>query len=152
MPARTTTALLALVIPTALLASCSLLTPGPPRDAAGNVSEPTVTGTQYLLVDDCFSFTSDAAKVEATPCDLAHTHTVIDQGTLTTAEVDSAGGLQNAVSAACAETFAAFKAAVLADGGTRPEQEFIVAEREVDGEQVSAYSCVATDTAVTAAG
>lgn len=151
-PARTATALLAVLAATAALTSCSLFDPGPPRDADGAVTEPTVTGTQYLLVDDCFSFTSDVAKVEVAPCASDHTHLVIDQGTLTTAEVDADGGLQNAVSAACAESFAAFKEAVLAEGGTRPEQEFIVAKREVDEVEVSAYFCVATDSPVTAAG
>ncbi|MFZ2964680.1 MAG: hypothetical protein WA006_08370 [Rhodoglobus sp.] len=151
-PARTTTAVLTLFAAIVALTSCSLFSPGPPRDADGDVTEPTVTGTQYLFVDDCFSFTSDVAKVEVTPCASDHTHVVIGQGTLTTAEVDAGGGLQNAVSAACAEPFAAFKEAVLAEGGTRPEQEFIVAKREVDGVEVSAYSCVATDAPVTAAG
>jgi hypothetical protein len=150
--ARTTTALLTVLAATAVLASCSLLNPGPPRDADGTVTEPTVTGTQYLLVNDCFSFTSDVAKVEVTTCVSDHTHVVIDQGTLTSTEVDAGGGLQNAVSAACAESFTTYKDAVLAEGGTRPEQEFIVAKRVVDEVEVSAYSCVATDSPVTAAG
>jgi len=151
IPARTTTALVTLLAATAALTSCSLLSPGPPR-ADGTVTEPTVAGTQYLLVDDCFSFTADVAEVEFTPCDADHTHVVIEQGTLTSAEVDADGGLQNAVSAACSASFAAYKEAVLAEGGTRPEQEFIVAKREVDEVEVSAYSCVATDATVTAAG
>jgi hypothetical protein len=152
MPARTTATLLTVLAATALLSSCSLLNPGPPRDADGAITETTVASTRYLAVDDCFSFTSDPAEVQLAPCGEAHTHVVIGQGTLTPTEVDAAGGTQNAVSASCSEAFATFKEAVTADGGTKPDQEFIVAQREVDEQQVYAYSCVATDTAVTAAG
>jgi len=152
MPARTTPALLTLLATTVLLSSCSLLNPGPPRDADGAITATTVASTRYLAVDDCFSFTSDPAEVELAPCGDAHTHVVIGQGTLTPADVDTAGGMQNAVSASCSESFAAFKDEVLAAGGTKPDQEFIVVKQEVDEQEVFAYSCVATDAPVTAAG
>lgn len=147
MPARVPVFLVVAATATALLTSCSLFNPGPPRNADGEVTEPTVTASQYLAVGDCFSFVDDAdyAKVEVTPCGLPHTHTVIGQGTLPQDDIDEAGGLQNAVSAACSDAFATFKEA--AAEGSKPEQEFIVAMREVEGEQVAAYSCVATDAA-----
>lgn len=142
-----TIGIVVLLTATTLLAACSLLNPGPPRGADGRVTEPTLTTSRYLAVGDCFSFVDDAdlSQVEVTPCSLKYTYVVIGQGTMTPDEADAAGGTQNAVSAACADAFTAFKEA--AAEGVKPEQEFIVALREVDGEQVLAYSCVATDAA-----
>ncbi len=140
-PASVAVAALALLA----LAGCSLL--GPSRDADGRVTEPADIRATALTVGDCFSFIdgTNMAEVTVTPCAQEHTYIVIGQGELTAADVDSAGGLQNAVSAACSDTFEAFKAA--AAEGVKPQQEFVVSTAEVDGVEVTRYSCVATDAA-----
>lgn len=139
-----------------LLSGCSLLDalydPGPSRDADGNITETKVVPATTLRVGDCFSFFDDGTLVDVTaiPCSEQHTYIVIGQGELTQKEVDAAGGMQNAVSAACAPDYEVFKAA--AAEGVRPELEFLVANLEHDGQTWSAYSCVATDGAVAADG
>jgi len=127
-----------------LLTGCSALF-GTPRDENGRVTETSVIGSTDLLVGDCFSFVdgSNNSEAEVTPCENDHAYIVIGQGELSSSEVDSAGSLQNAVSAACADPFADFKAA--AAEGTKPDQEFIVSTKEVDGKDVTSYHCVATD-------
>jgi len=127
-----------------LLSSCGLL--GPNRDADGRVTETTVIGSTQLLEGDCFSFVegSNLAEASVTPCANPHDYIVIGTGELDAATVDSAGGVQNAVNEACADSFAAFKETVAE--GVRPTQEFIVATEDRDGEQVTLYSCLATDT------
>jgi hypothetical protein len=144
-PARTTAAI-AIVAAALALTACSTLF-GPPRDADGRVTETTEVGSTTLLVGDCFSFVegTNLSKSSVTPCSEPHTHIVIGLGDLTTKKIDEAGGLQNAVSASCAEVFAIFKEA--AAEGTKPEQEFIVSTSVEDDVETTHYKCVATDSA-----
>lgn len=141
---------------TLALTGCSLFDAlydqGPPRNDQGAITETKVVPATTLRVDDCFSFLEDGSleDVTAIPCAEEHSYIVIGQGELTAADVDAAGGMQNAVSAACAETFDTFKAS--AAEGSKPELQFLVANLEHDGETWSAYSCVATDGTVTASG
>ncbi len=103
-----------------------------------------------LLVGDCFSFLSSGSSRTSPPrrARRQHTYIVIEQGELTADQVDEAGGMQNALSAACAEPFDTFKASTAE--GTKPQLEFLVANLEHDGKTWSAYSCVATDGTITA--
>jgi hypothetical protein len=143
---RTTTAALVTTAVLVAVAGCSLLYPEIPRDDNGQVLEPTVIGSTELLVGDCFSFVdgSDLSEAEATPCATDHTHIVIGKGGLTKAGISEAGGVQNAVSSSCSETFAAFKETVAE--GVRPDQEFIISERTTDeGVLMTDYACIATD-------
>lgn len=125
------------------LTSCGLL--GPDRGPDGQVTETTVVGSTTMLVGDCFTFVegSNLTEVSLTPCSEPHTYIVIGKGELDAATLASAGSTQNAVSVACADAFAVFKEA--APQGSRPTQEFIVATEDRDGEQITLYSCVATD-------
>ncbi len=126
-----------------LLSSCGLL--GPNRDADGRVTETTVIGSTQLLEGDCFSFVEGSNLTEAsvTPCANPHDYIVIGTGELDAAAVDSAGGVQNAVNEACAESFAAFKETVAE--GVKPTAEFIVATEDRDGAEITLYRCLATD-------
>ena len=143
---RPALALIVGVATVAALAGCTALF-GPLRDADGRVTETTTIRSTTLLEGDCFSFVdgTDLAEVDVTPCDQPHSYIVIGQGELTDAQISADDGLQNAVSASCAEDFAAFKEA--AAEGVRPEQEFIVSTTERDGESITLYLCVATDAA-----
>ena len=143
---RTTTATLLATAILATLAGCSLFAPEIPRDNRGQVLEPTVIGSTQLLVGDCFSFVdgSDLSEAEVTPCTTNHTHVVIGKGELDKATIREAGGLQNAVSSSCSESFTSFKETVAE--GVRPEQEFIVSEHTSDdGVTMTNYACIATD-------
>lgn len=144
MASRARTAALLSVVVIAL-SGCAML--GPQRGPDGRVTEPTDIRSTELIVGDCFSFVEGTNMVEATvvPCELEHTYLVIGQGTLSQDEIDEAGGLQNAVSASCSEAFAAYVATVAE--GDKPTQEFIVSTVEEDGEQVTRYSCVTTNSA-----
>ena len=127
------------------LTSCSLF--GPNRGPDGQVTDTSVVGSTTMLVGDCFTFVDGSNLTEVTlpPCTETHAYIVIGKGELASATIDSAGGVQNAVSVACADAFTAFKAA--APEGTKPTQEFVVATEDRDGKQVTLYSCVATDAA-----
>ncbi|MEV8253508.1 hypothetical protein AB0O95_06020 [Rhodoglobus sp. NPDC076762] len=145
---RATTATFLSIATVIALAGCSLLSPEIPRDEKGQVLEPTVIGSTQLLVDDCFTFVdgTNLSEAEVAPCTIDHTHIVIGKGELEKSAISEAGGLQNAVSSACSETFSAFKETV-ADGA-RPNQEFIISERSTDdGALVTDYACIATDAA-----
>ena len=129
-----------------ILAGCSLLSPavvGATRDSDGRVTEPAEINSSTLQVGDCFSFVEGTNMATVTPCASEHTHIVIGDGELDAAAIADAGGLQNAVNAACDEPFAEFKAA--AADGVKPEQQFIVSEFERDNATLTKYSCVATD-------
>lgn len=128
------------------LSGCAALL-GPARDADGRVTDTTEINSIDLVEGDCFTFVDGTSNARAlvTPCASDHTHIVIGHGDLTASAIDTAGGLQNAVSASCAEGFETFKAAAVE--GTKPEQEFVVAEVERDGKDVTAYLCVVTDVA-----
>lgn len=147
--ARATTATFIAVAALAALSGCSLLSPEIPRDDSGQVLEPTVIGSTELLVNDCFTFVegSNLSEAEVTPCTADHTHVVIGKGELDKGTITEAGGLQNAVSSACSDTFSAFKETV-ADGAARPDQEFIISEHSTDdGALMTDYACIATDAA-----
>ncbi|QYH35694.1 hypothetical protein [Salinibacterium sp. M195] len=149
---RATTAVLLASATVSALAGCSLLYPELSRDDSGQVLEPAVIGSTDLLVGDCFSFVdgSDLAEAEIAPCTTDHTHIVIGKGELAKTEISEAGGLQNAVSSSCSETFSEFKETVT--DGVRPDQEFIVSERSTDdGVLITDYACIATDAPVPAA-
>lgn len=134
-----------------LLSGCAGLL-GPARDADGRVTDTTEINSTDLVNGDCFSFVDGTSNGRAlvTPCASTHTHIVIGSGDLTAAGIDEAGSLQNAVSSSCAEGFEAYKAA--AAEGSKPSQEFVVAEVERDGKQVTTYLCVATDSPAAAEG
>jgi hypothetical protein len=140
---RTILTALAVVTTATSLAGCALL--GTPRGEDGRVTESATINSAALLVGDCFSFVdgTNLGKSIVTPCTEPHAYIVIDQGELDAAAIDAAGGLQNAVNAACDEPFAAFKAA--AAEGVKPEPQFIVSSVERNGKKLTAYSCVATD-------
>lgn len=140
---RSALALIVSVASIATLAGCTALF-GPARDADGRVTETSTIRSTTLLEGDCFSFIdlADLTDVSVTPCAEPHTHRVIGQGELSQREIDDAGGVQNAVSASCKESFEVFKAAA---EGYRPEQEFIVATEDRDGVTVTTYRCIATD-------
>lgn len=141
----------ALVTLAGVLTGCSLFG-GLERDDAGQVLESAEIKSTELLTGDCFSYIGDGgdlSKVTITPCADDHTYIVLAQGNLSVDDVSAAGGLQNAVSAACTETFTAFKEG-LAEG-LKTKQEFLVSNKTVDGAEVSAYSCVAIDPADLAA-
>lgn len=144
---RPAAALIALSAASLLLAGCSLLgLGGLERGDDGQVTASSEVRSSELLTGDCFSYLGDGSnlsRVTIAPCSADHTHTVLAQGTLSPAQIDEVGGIQNAVSAECAEPFAAFKEA-LAEG-LRTKQEFLVSKRTVDEVEVQAYSCVALD-------
>jgi hypothetical protein len=142
---RPATSIAALTVIVGMLAGCSLLG-GVSRDADGRVTETAEIRSTELLASDCFSFIgegSDLSKVTVQPCGTDHTHKVIGQGTLSAAQVDEAGGLQNAVSTACSESLVAFKASLAV--GLKTEQEFLVSSKTTDGVESQLYSCVALD-------
>ncbi len=147
MPFKAATALTAMAGVSILLAGCSLLNPGPPRDDNGRVTAATTISARDLLKGDCFSFNSAdgsvVAEVTVTPCVNAHDYLVIAQGTLTPAQIASASSLQDAVSSSCAEPFAEFKAAVKSE--TRPEQQFLVFPESDEEDSDQNYSCISTD-------
>lgn len=131
----------------ATLSGCSLLSLlGPDRDEDGRVTGTSEIDSTNLLRGDCFSFVdgTNLARADVTPCSNPHVYLVIGDGTLTTAEVDKAGGLQNAVSVACADDFESFKKR--APEGSKPELQFIVSPQEKDGKAFTLYLCVATNT------
>lgn len=143
---RSTTAILAAATVLIALTGCSLFNPELARDENGRVLEPAIIGSTSLLVGDCFTFVdgSDLSEAEVTPCVSDHTHIVIGKGELAKTEISEAGGLQNAVSTSCSETFSAFKETVV--DRARPDQEFIVSERTAeDGVVTTHYACIATD-------
>ena len=142
---RPVTVSAALIGTLALLTGCSLFG-GVSRGDDGQVTESSDIKATELLTGDCFSYIgegTDLSKVTIIPCADDHTFIVINQGTVLLTDADAAGGLQNAVSAACNESYTAFKAA-LPEGG-RTELSFLVSATKVDDKDASAYSCVAID-------
>ena len=125
------------------LGGCAIL--GPERDTNGQVLETTVIGSTRLLVGDCFSFVdgTNLADASVTPCTEEYDYIVIGSGGINDVFIAVAGGLQNAVSTSCSENFETFKAA--AAEGVRPEQEFIVWTGVEEGQSVTNYLCVATN-------
>ena len=149
-PLRAAIILATLVVSTSLLAGCSLLGGGPARDDSGQVLESADIKSTELLVGDCFAYLGDdLGMVTINPCSAEHTHIIIGQGTLTSTVIDEAGGLQNAVSAACNESFTTFKTTIAE--GVKTAQEFLVSTRTVDEVEVQSYSCVALDLSSTTA-
>lgn len=130
-----------------MLAGCSLLNPGPPRDGDGRVSESMTISARDLVEGDCFTFNSAdggiVAEVTVMPCSLAHDYIVIGQGVLSAPIIASAGSLQNAVSISCSRHFDAFKAGV--ESETKPRQEFLVFAESEQSDSDQLYSCIATD-------
>jgi len=116
---------------------------GPQRDANGRVEAPVNAHSYYLEVGDCFSFPdpSDHNEVTIVPCAEDHLLQVIGQGELSLQEERTLGA-QNAVSAKCADPFAAFEQS--APAGSHPDQEFLITQAEVDGRTVTKYSCAAS--------
>jgi len=142
---RPITASAAIVATLALLTGCSLFG-GVARGDDGQVTESSDIAAADLLTGDCFSYIgegTDLSKVTIIPCADDHNFKVIDQGTVLASDAEAAGGLQNAVSAACNESYAAFKAAL--PDGARTQQSFLVSSTKVDDKEASAYSCVAID-------
>lgn len=142
---RSVTVSAALVASVALLTGCSLFG-GVSRGDDGQVTESSDIAAADLLTGDCFSYIgegTDLSKVTVIPCADDHTFKVINQGTVLTSDAEAAGGLQNAVSAACNESYAAFKGAL--PEGARTQLSFLVSATKVDEKEASAYSCVAID-------
>lgn len=144
---RTLSAAIAVLGFAVLVSGCSLLNPGPPRDNDGRVTESTTISGRDLHDGDCFTFNSAdggvVAEVTVMPCSLRHDYLVIGQGTLAASDVASTGSLQNAVSVACSDTFAEFKATVTGD--TRPKQEFLVFAESDEANADQLYSCISSD-------
>ena len=128
-----------------LLSGCSLL--GPTRGEDGRFADTVEINSADLAEGDCFTFLegTNLSKSTVVPCEEAHEFKVIGEGTLDAAAIDSAGGKQNAVNAACDEPFATFKETVAE--GVKPEQQFITTTVEVDEVELTKYSCLATDAA-----
>ena len=130
-----------------LMSGCSLLDTSTPRGSDGRVTESATISARDLLTGDCFTFNSaDGGIVEQVtvmPCSEDHDYIIIGQGNLPWRDVTTAGSLQNAVSAACAPEFDAFKAAIL--GTTRPKQEFMVFPESDTPNSDQLYSCMSTD-------
>jgi len=116
---------------------------GPERGADGQVASPVDAHATYLVKGDCFSFIDPDDRTEVTiiPCSQEHAFEVIGQGDVSLQE-EKTLGIQNAVSAKCAEPFEAFKAA--APAGSRPDQEFLITERKEGERTVTQYSCTAS--------
>ncbi len=116
---------------------------GPERGTDGRVSEAVDAHANYLTTGDCFSFIdpSDRTEVTIEPCAQEHAFQVIGQGDVSLQD-EKTLGIQNAVSAKCAEPFEAFKAA--APAGSRPDQEFLITERKEGERTVTQYSCTAS--------
>lgn len=149
---RTSAAVAVIAIVAMSLSACALFA-GTPRDASGQVTVSTEIRSTDLLIDDCFSYLGDGtnlSQVTVIPCADAHTHRVIGQGTLSVTQLADAGGIQNAISEACNQSFADF-AASLAEGLTT-EQQFLVSAITVDGVESQFYSCVALDPETPSAG
>ena len=135
----------ALVAVAGLLSGCSLLG-GISRGDDGQVTESSDIKSTELLTDDCFSYIgegTDLSKVTIIPCADDHTFVVVGQGTVLTTDAEAAGGLQNAVSSACNESYTSFKDAL--PDGARTELSFLVSATKVDEKEASKYSCVAVD-------
>jgi len=115
---------------------------GPKRSADGRVSEPSLAHSFYLERGDCFNFPDPDVRteVEIVPCTDDHMFEAIGQGEVTLQEQKTLG-LQDAISAKCAEPFEAFKAS--APVGTRPDQEFLVSEEKIGDRTVTEYICAA---------
>jgi hypothetical protein len=130
-----------------LLGGCSLLNGGVPRDDSGAVTESATISARDLHTGDCFTFNSAdggiVAEVTVMPCGQKHDYLVLAQGTLKVSAITAAGSLQNAVSAACAETFTTFKAA--STGEVKPKQEFLVFPKTDEADSDQQYSCISTD-------
>ncbi|HEY9499536.1 MAG TPA: hypothetical protein VIQ78_10975 [Terrimesophilobacter sp.] len=130
-----------------LLSGCSLLSSGPPRDDSGAVTESATISARDLQTGDCFTFNSAdggiVAEVTVMPCAQKHDYLVLAQGTLKVSAITAAGSLQNAVSAACSETFTTFKGA--STGDVRPKQEFLVFPETDEADSDQLYSCISTD-------
>ena len=127
------------------VAACSIPGSVARESITGQVTDRAFIAAAQLLPGDCFSPSTDSGdltKVEIIPCADMHDYVVLDQGNLSAEDILTAGTLQNAVSAACAETFATFTE-TLAEG-TTSTQEFMVMPKTVDGVVTQAYSCIAT--------
>ncbi len=140
----------ALAAATAVIAvsGCSALLPevyGPERGTDGQVVEASDAAATFLVDGDCFGFTTegDLSRVTIVPCSDAHDWQVIEQGDLTLRE-EKETGIQNAVSAKCAEPYAEFEAAAATDA--KPWQQFLLSEAERDDRTVTVFTCVATET------
>jgi len=116
---------------------------GPQRGSDGRVTEPVLAHSFYLEQGDCFNFPDPDVRteVEIVPCSLEHMFEAIGQGEVTLQE-QKTQGLQNAISAKCAEPFEVFKAN--APAGTRPDQEFLVSEEKIGDRTVTEYICAAS--------
>jgi len=142
------TIVVALAVGALALTGCSALLPevyGPARGDDGQVVEVSEAAATFLQREDCFAFTTegDLSRVTISPCSQPHDWVVIEQGDLTLRE-EKETGIQNAVSAKCAEAFAAFEAA--APEGSDPWQQFLLSEAERDHRTVTVFTCVATVT------
>lgn len=115
---------------------------GPKRGTDGRVSEPAVAHSFYLERGDCFNFPDPDVRteVEIVPCASEHAFEAIGQGEVSLQE-EKTLGLQNAISAKCAEPFAAYEAS--APVGMRPNQEFLVSEEKVGDRTITEYICAA---------
>ncbi|OJX65529.1 MAG: hypothetical protein BGO95_10745 [Micrococcales bacterium 73-13] len=115
---------------------------GPQRGPDGRVSEPVDAHSYYLETGDCFDFPDPSVRTEVriVRCADEHAFEVIGQGEITRQE-QVTQGLQNAVSARCAEPFERFRAN--APVGSRPDQEFLISEQKVGDRTVTEYVCAA---------
>ena len=138
---------IAVVATSGMLAGCSLLNPGPPRGADGQVTKATKISAQDLKTNDCFSFNSAdgsvVSEVTVKPCTEKHDYIVIAEGTLTQAEIATSSSLQDAISAACSGPFEKFKSGVKSE--TRPEQQFMAFPDSDKPDANQSFYCLTTD-------
>ena len=146
-----------------LLSGCSLLATdtGPTRNASGQITASAKADVTELVAGDCFSFAGadrGSKPVTVIPCATPHGFRIIQTGAATPAQVTKDGSLQNVMSVACKKAFGAFTATV--KGDTHPELQFLVysATDTNSGTGSNAkkdtrqhYSCIANESAVTAA-
>lgn len=115
---------------------------GPLRGDDGRVTTEVTAHSYYLEAGDCFDFPDPDVRTEVriVSCDDEHTFEVIGQGEITLQE-ETTQGLQLTASTKCAEAFETFRAN--APAGSRPDQEFLISEQEIDGRTVTEYVCAA---------
>ena len=117
----------------------------PTRNADGTIVKATAMPSTDAWVGDCFSFVdgSNLSYATVVPCADAHTHVVIDKGTLSKAKLSLYESLQIAVITVCQKPFDAYVEAQ----GTDATPEYIVSTVSKPGGDVTNYSCLATDSA-----
>ncbi len=116
---------------------------GPQRGSDSRVEASTNAHSYYLEIGDCFDIPdpSNQNEVVIIPCAQDDVCQVIGKGELTLQE-EKQQGIQDTVSAKCADAFATWKQN--APTGSYPDQEFVITQAKEDGRTVTKYSCAAS--------